>query len=277
LTENLWQAKKRKELELALFQNPLRIAIINFESFRIEAKKLAEAGFQMLIIDESAKVKDNRSLITKTLIEFSENMDYIYELSGNPAPNSEMEYFSQVKMVNPMLYGKSFYSFRNKYFYPAGYGGFKWKMKEEMREDFLEKLASISEVVRKEDVLDLPEKTLNIRKVHLNTVERKAYEIMKKDLVLEFNGREVIAANTAVKLMKLREGTSGFYLDEDSRVVSVGQSKLNELKELLDEIGDHQVIIWTHFHYEADMVERLFKDLSKKLIKIGQEPIAWGR
>ena len=213
----------------------------------------------MLIIDESAKVKDNRSLITKALMEFSENMDYVYELSGNPAPNSEMEYFSQAKMVDPMLYGRSFYSFRNKYFYPAGYGGFKWKMKEEMRGDFLEKLASISEVVRKEDVLDLPEKTLNIRKVHLNTVERKAYETMKRDLLIEFGNREVVAANAAVKLMKLREGTSGFYLDEDSKVIKVGESKLNELKELLEEIGNHQVIIWTHFHYEADMVEKLLK------------------
>ena len=271
-TANLWRAKKRKVLELALFQNPLRVAIINFESFRTEAKKLVKAGFQMLIIDESAKCKDNRSLITKALVEFSENMDYVYELSGNPAPNSEQEYFSQVKMIDPMLFGRSFYSFRNKYFYPAGYGGFKYKMKEEMRKDFLKKLASISEVVRKEDVLDLPEKTLNLRTVYLNTVERKTYETMKRDLLIEFNGMEVVAANAAVKQMKLREGTSGFYLDEDKRVVKVGESKLNELKELLEEIGDHQVIIWTHFHYEADMVERMLQ----KRVDNG-EKIRWGR
>ncbi len=253
---NLWKAKKNKNLDFALSLD-FHIAIINFESFRTEAKALSQAGFQMLIIDESSKCKDARSQITKALVEFSENMDYVYELSGNPAPNSEMEYFSQVKMVDPMLYGKSFYSFRNKYFYSCGYGGFKWKMKEEMRKDFLEKLSSISEVIRKEDVLDLPERTLNIRKVYLSTVERKVYETMKKDLLIEFNGMEVVAANAAVKQMKLREGTSGFYLDEDSKVISVGQSKLNELKELLEEIGNHQVIIWTHFHHEADMVEKL--------------------
>ena len=254
IAANLWQAKRSKNLDLALKWD---FCIINFESFRIEAKNLAKAGFQMLIIDESAYCKDARSQITKALVEFSENMDYVYEMSGNPAPNSEMEYFSQAKMVNPMLFGNSFYSFRNRYFYPDGYGGFKWKMKEEMREDFLEKLSSISRVVLKEDVLDLPERTFNVRRVYLDTVERKTYETMKRDLVVEFAGMEIVAANAAVKQMKLREGTSGFYLDEDSQVVKVGESKLKELKKLLEEIGNHQVIIWTHFHYEADMVEKL--------------------
>ncbi|HEC64327.1 MAG TPA: hypothetical protein ENI23_03440 [bacterium] len=253
---NLWKAKKNRQLNFALTLD-FHVAIINFESFRTEAKQLAQAGFQMLIIDESSKCRDARSQITKALIEFSENMDYIYELSGNPAPNSEMEYFSQARMVDPMLFGRSFFAFRNKYFYSFGYGNFQWKMKEDKRKEFLDKLASISEVVRREDVLDLPGKTLNIRKVFLTTIERKVYETMKRDLVIEFAGMEVVAANAAVKQMKLREGTSGFYLDENKKAVIVGQSKLNELKELLEEIGDHQVAIWTHFHYEADIVEKL--------------------
>ena len=122
---NLWKVKKAKNLDLFFRSNAnqtMDLAIINFESFRTEAKTLAKENFQMLIIDESAKCKDNRSLITKALIEFSENMDYVYELSGNPAPNSEQEYFSQVKMVDPMLFGSSFYSFRGRYFYRACVG-----------------------------------------------------------------------------------------------------------------------------------------------------------
>jgi len=210
---NLWKMRQKKnQLDQAL--QIYNLCIINFESFKVEAERLAKAGFQMLLVDESAKLKNARSQTTKRIKEFAENMDYVYELSGCPAPNSEMEYFSQAQIIDPTLFGSSFYAFRNKYFYSHGYGNFRWSMKEEMREEFMEKLKSISEVVRKEDVLDLPERTYNIRKVYLNTIERKAYEEMKRHLVIEFGGREVIAANVGVKLMKLREGTSGFYLDD---------------------------------------------------------------
>jgi len=259
IAANLWRARKSKNMDFALKQD---LCIINFESFRVEAKKLAEAGFQMLLVDESAKIKDARSKTAKALIEFAENMDYVYLFSGNPAPNSEQEYFSQARLINPMLFGHSFYNFRNGYFYSFGYGNFNWKMKEDRRSEFMEKLKSISEVVRKEDVLDLPEATYNIRKVYLDELEKKAYKDMERHLVIEIGGKEVIATNAGVKLMKLREGTSGFYLDEDKNVVKVGTSKLKELEELLEEIGDHQVIIWTHFHYEADMVEKLLNGKS---------------
>ena len=263
---NLWALKqKNSPAARKLFKQSLEeceVAVINFESFRSLQPELEQAGFHMLLIDESAKIKDNRSKITEAIIKFSDNMDFTYPLSGNPAPNSEMEYWSQLRIVDPLLFGVSFYAFRAKYFYPSGYGGFKWKMHENKREEFLEKLDSVSEVIKTEDVVDLPEKTENIRRVYLDAKERKTYEEMKKHLVIEFDNKEVIAANAAVKLMKLREGTSGFYLDDEKNVVKVGNSKFNELKELLEEIGDNQVIIWTHFHHEASQIEKILKDKS---------------
>jgi len=261
---DLWLLKqKNSPAGRRLFKQRLdecEVAIINFESFRTLKSELKQAKFRMLIIDESAKIKSSRSKITEAVIDFSDNIDFVYPLSGNPAPNSEMEYWSQLRLIDPLLLGRSFYAFRNYYFYNHGYGNFKWSMKKDKREEFLDKLATVSEVVRKEDVLDLPEKTENIRTVYLDVAERKAYEEMRKHLVVEFADTEIIAINAAVKLMKLREGTSGFYIGENNKVFQIGNSKLNELKDLLEEIGNHQVIIWTHFHYEADQVEKMLKD-----------------
>jgi SNF2 family DNA or RNA helicase len=274
-TVNLWALKQKNSPKARrLFIKGLdecKTAIINFESFRSIQEDLEQADFRMLLIDESTCIKNNRSKITEAILEFSENMDFVYPLSGNPAPNSEEEYWSQTQLIDPALFGKSFYAFRNKYFFSHGYGNFKWSMKKDMREEFLTKLASISDVVRKEDAVDLPEKTENIRKVYLNTLERKAYEEMKKHLVIEFGDKEVIAVNAGVKLMKLREGTSGFYINQDEEIIPVGNSKLNELEKLLEEIGNSQVIIWTHFHYEADQIEKLFGEISKK------RNISWSR
>ena len=272
---NLWVLKKKNSRAGKMeFQEELKnckIGIINFESFRVIQPDLEAAGFKMLIIDESSCIKSHNSKITKALTGFSEDMDFAYPMSGNPAPNSEQEYWAQTQIIKPMVFGKSFYAFRTKYFESYGYGNFNWRMKEEKYKEFLSKLASISEVVRKEDVLDLPEKTDNVRRVFLTPAERKAYEEMEEHFVIEFGDQEIIAANAAVKLMKLREGTSGFYLDQDKNVFQVGESKINETKKLLEEIGHHQLIIWTHFHHEADQIEKLFHQMSK------QRPITWRR
>lgn len=252
---DLWTLK-RTGRNWARGLDGIQLGIINFDSFRIAAEELKNAGFNQLLIDESARLKDARAKTTQALIEFAEDMDFCYLFSGNPAPNNELEYFNQARAVDPTKFGRSFYKFRAKYFYSCGYGGYKWKMKEDMREEFLNKLAEISEVIEKEDVLDLPPFTNNIRKVYLDTTERKLYEDMRKRMYIELGGQEVLAVNAAVKIMKLREGTSGFYYDDDKKIIVAGRSKLNELEVLLEEIGNHQVIIWTHFHYEADEIQK---------------------
>jgi len=253
---DLWTLK-RKGRNWTRGLDKIQLGVINFDSFRIAAEELKKVGFNQLLIDESARLKDARAKTTQVLIEFAENMDFCYLFSGNPAPNNELEYFNQARAVDPTKFGRSFYKFRAKYFYSCGYGGYKWKMKEDMREEFLNKLAEISEVIRTEDITDLPPFTNNIRKVYLDITERKLYEDMRKKMYIELGGQEVLAVNAAVKIMKLREGTSGFYYDDDKKAIIAGRSKFNELEQLLEEIGDHQVLIWTHFHYEADEVQKL--------------------
>jgi SNF2 family DNA or RNA helicase len=247
---NLWEVFKKRKLNTLYLDH--QIGIINFESFKQNKDKLS--GYQMVIIDESSKVKDPRSQITKDLIAFTDKIPFVYLLSGTPAPNNEMEYWSQFRIIDMGILGKSYYQFRNHFCQSFGYGGYQWRLREDKREDFLLALSRRSRVVRKDDVLDLPERTFNIRSVYLDNKEMAAYKEMERNLLVEFGEQSSVAANVAVKIMKLREATSGFLMDGDGIPIKTGSSKVSALKELLEEIGDHQVIIWTHFHYEADQI-----------------------
>ena len=245
---NLWALKGKKVQEHD-------IAIINYEQFRTTHKKLT--GYKMVLADESSVLKDARSLTTKAMIEYCDQVLYVYLFSGTPAPNSPMEYWSQMRIIDPALLGWSYYTFRNGYCYSTGFGGYTWKMKEDRREGFLEKIGRKSRVIRKEDVLDLPERTFNYRKITLSKNEMEAYREMEANMLLEIGDQEIISANAAVKIMKLRQGTSGFYYDTEGKPHVYGFSKLDALMELLEEIGNHQVIIWTQFHHEADEIQRM--------------------
>ena len=281
-TINLWDLAKKKNSDSGAIKYKFglqncKIAIINYESLKTNFQTIKEAGFKMLIVDESSKIKTYRMktkqgkmTTTKSVIEFADSYaEYVYLFSGTPAPNSELEYYSQMRCLSRIIFGRSYYAFRNTYCYPSGYGGYKWIMKQEMKQLFMEKLAQWSRVVRKEDVLDLPPRTHNVRHVILSSSELEAYKKMKNDFMLEYAPNTFLAVNSMVKIMKLREITSGFVLGEGGIFKIIGDSKLKELIELLEEIGNHhQVIIWCQFHSEMSRIEAEFQKLQASYARI---------
>ncbi len=254
---NLWKHWKRQKrfYEKELHKN--QVCIVNFESFKTQYNYLMNARFELIIIDESSKIKNPKSKITKEVTKFCDTVKSVYLFSGTPAPNHDMEWFPQVRIVDPMIFGMSFYKHRTKFFYNPG-EGFKWFPFSDKRQEFLDGLEKAVTVIKKEDVLDLPERTFNMREVILSSNERRAYNQMAKDLVAEIEEEEITASNAAVKIMKLRQVTAGFMFNEDGVAMRLGTSKQTELLSLLEEIGNHQVIIWTQFQYEARQIMEAF-------------------
>jgi len=265
---NLWAAKKRSP---AAFGKALEkdLCIINYESFRTVDKKLANAGFKMAILDESARIRTwKKNSTADKVINFCDNVKYVYLLSGVPAPNSMLEYWSQIRILDPLLWGKSFYRFRIKYFNPGGYGGYTWEVKPECEKKLKEDIKTVAEYVNKADVLDLPGRTESMRVFQLSAEERKHYKNIKNDLVtiIEEEGTTAVTTPSAVTaIMKLRQISSGFLLDGDI-CHTIGNSKIKELLQLLEDIGEKQVIIWIQFKAEA---QRIKEALQKKGIDSG--------
>jgi len=273
---NLWLAKKRSYTHLAK-KLEKDLCIINYESFRTINKVLAKANFEMVILDESARIRSQKSSTAKKVIEFCDNVQYVYELSGVPAPNSMLDYWTQIRILDPLLWGKSFYKFRTKYFYPTGYGGYKWEVKPEYKEKLMEDIKTVAEYVNKADVLDLPERTDSMRVFQLSAEERKHYKNIKNELVTILDDGEVITSPSAVTaLMKLRQIPSGFILDKilisgetDKKgrqkfktiAHNIGNSKINEFRTLVEDIGPKQVIVWINFKHEALQVVKALREM----------------
>jgi len=253
----LWKKANHKATAEAIIRSN-QICIVNFETFKILYNEgyLSPDMFDMVLIDESSKIKNYKSQITKDLTKFCDDVDYVFLFSGTPAPNNKLEYFSQARIVDATILGKSYYKFRNLYYHSIGYGGYTWVPQAGMDDILLSKIAEFSSVVRKEDVLDLPERTDNVIDVHMTAKERKAYKEMCDGLYTGFEEGWITATNAGAKIMKLREICSGFLYDDHGDAKEVGKSKLNALLELLDEIGDKQVIIWAQFKFEADQIRK---------------------
>lgn len=247
------------------------IFIANYDTVRSMFKDLSEKLFNVLIVDESSKIKNHKSQITHAVLALSGfylrgsryHSDWIiphrYCLSGTPAPNSELEYWPQIKTVTGPGYkgfNDNFYAFRNRYFRNIFQGKMtqaqKWVLKRQMdngqdaKTDLVASMSPYIHVVRKEDALDLPEQIEEVRSVELSKIERDAYDEMEDNLVLQFADEQILAVNAMSEIMKLRQITSGFCYGEGG-VHRIGESKIKALLEVLEEIGDHQLIIWASF------------------------------
>jgi len=273
----IWKSRYKKDIETII--KARQLCIVNFETFKILYMKdlLRPDMFDMILIDESSKIKNHKSQITKALVHFCDDIDYVFLFSGTPAPNNKLEYFPQARIIDSTIFGKSYYKFRNCYYHSTGYGGYTWIPHFHKEKTMMDKIAQFSSVVRKEDVLDLPERTDNVRDIHMTKAEKDAYTEMCDGLYTGFDEGWITATNAGAKIMKLREICSGFLYDDYGVGKQLGKSKINNLMDLLNEIGDKQVIIWTQFQFEADQIARRIVTDRKCLLGLVNGSISQGQ
>lgn len=263
------------------------IVVINYEAliskrYLPQVVRLVSQHPFMCVLDESSRLKSNKSITTKTLLKLAEYFRYRIIASGTPMPNSELELWGQVNFIQPWLLNPSFYAFRNTYFHLERNGrvmhvngeyisrdemrrflstGWKYMITPEKRSQLMTVIKPFAHWVKKEEALDLPEKIDEIREVILNAKEQKAYDEMEEYLITEIEGTEITAQVALAKLMKLRQATSGFFYSSTGEAVEIGNStKLKELEEILEELGHQPVIIWVQFHHEVRVIEKMIAE-----------------
>lgn len=259
---------------------PADIYVTNYESCLGDKfpKLLSAVKPDMIVLDESVRIKDPKAQITKTIIKYGHFAKHRIVLSGCPAPNSMLEYWAQMMFIDKRIFNNSFYAFRGMYFhlqrgnqvmpaqtfmtrdqYAQIFGkGFKYEISPSSKEKLIRQMQPWAIWIKKEDCLKLPDEVDIIRKITLSDAERKSYNEMQKHLVTVIEQEAIAATNALTKIVKLREITSGFLINFEGKEQCFGNSKVNELKAVLEELGDKQAIIWVNFQHEVD---RLLKEI----------------
>ena len=286
LLRNAWEkdaAKFTPQLKVCNLRDDRKalgdVDLINFDLFRNRYDELVKRGYDRLVVDESSKMKNHDTKISKMLREFSQKVRSCWLLSGTPAPNDGLEYWAQIDAIDPKIFG-NYYQFRSKYgiceevFIGAGQTVQRWRADPRKMPAMLAAMSHVCHVLRKEDCLDLPDMVDEIIEVELSDNEQSAYLQLAEQLAAEFahtvvgedgeQERQLIHVDTtaAGKTMKLRQVTSGFYLSRDERtneeqVVWAGFSKLNALKSLIgDTLEGQQVVVWALFRADAERIRQ---------------------
>lgn len=223
----------------------------------------------MMAVDESSKIKTHNAQRSKKCVELGKYANYRLIMNGTPIANGPMDLFMQFEFIDSSILGiGDFYSFRNRYAVMGGYENKEIIGYQNMNE-LIQIITPFVFQVRKKDVLlDLPPKQYVRREIELTSEQRALYrEITKRRAIGELgSGTELVAKNALELMLRQQEITGGFVsyqlpMDDEgdtpkyARRAIVGRNpKLDDLMEVVEEIGDAQLIVWAVFNEEIDLI-----------------------
>jgi len=246
--------KKRKEI-LALNTD---YVIINYDGIETVYDEIANGGFDCIIVDEATHYKNVQTKRWKLLNKLVQPNTWLWMMTGTPAAQSPVDAYGLAKLVNPYAVPKFFSAFRDQVMVKVTQ--FKYLPKADATET-VHKALQPAIRFKKDECLDLPDMTYVKRDVPLTPQQKKYYEALRKQLVIEAAGEEVTAANAAVAMSKLLQISCGaVYADEGDTVQFDIKNRYAVLKEAIDE-SSQKVLVFVPFKHTIDMLaDRLRRD-----------------
>ena len=220
----------------------------------------------ILVVDESSKLKDPQSKAARTLIPFLHDIPGRYEspfkrryvLTGTPAAESYLALWNQIRILdNGERLGRSFWRFRQSMF-ESDFMGFKWTIRPGAKEQIDEKIADLALVIRGEDHLDLPPMNVEDIDVTLPPAVMRQYRELEKEMLVRLGTGQIEAMSAATLVNKLAQFTSGLGVyDSEKRAHFVHDAKVKALRKLLKECAGEPVLVMVHY---VSTKERLLKE-----------------
>lgn len=236
---------------------------------------------EIIICDESHKLKNPSSKRSKKTRELADNAFYRYLLTGTPILKSPLDLYAQYRVLDGgKTFGTNFYAFRNTYFYDknAGMPSQKYFPNWVVREDALEKIKKKMEPtgmsVKKSECLDLPPLVRQIVHVELGKDQKKAYEEMKKNFITFVSDKACTATLAMTKALRLQQILSGHLpvgdTEETKEIILFKENPRAEaLAELLEDLTpDHKVIVWAVFREDFKVIKKVCEDLKLKYVEV---------
>ena len=256
-------AKRRKAIK-----SSAQIHIINRENISWLVENSGRNWpYDCVVIDESSSFKSHGSQRWKALrkVVKSGKIWRMIQLTGTPAPNSLMELWPQVFLLDKGdRLGDTRGKFLEKFCRPVGKP--EWSQFE-MRPDKIDELhGKVSDLVLRmdsKDYLELPDRLNSDIVVPLPSKALKAYEQMEKDFLIEIENGEVLAANAAVKINKLLQINNGAIYTEDAFEV-LHDAKLDALQEIIEACKEPVLVA---YNFKSDATRILQRIKGAELLK----------
>jgi SNF2 family DNA or RNA helicase len=246
-------AAKRK----AIIESGAEFIIINYDGVEIVQDIVANAGFDLIVVDEANAYKNPQSKRWKVLNKLLKPDTWLWMLTGTPAAQSPVDAYGLAKLINPTAVPKYITSFRDMVMVKLTQ--FRYIPKHNAQQIVHEVLQPAIRFTKAE-CLDLPEMTYVTRKVELTKQQQRYYTLLKNRLVIEAAGEAITTASAAVNMNKLLQISCGaVYSDSGESIEFDIRNRYAVLKEVIDEAA-HKVLVFVPFKHVIDLLAQKMRD-----------------
>ena len=217
--------------------------------------------FDLLIIDEISKLRSPTGVRSKLVAKHASLWKMVWGLTGTLRPNGPEDMFMPARIVSRgALWGKSFYQWRQKNFYPTDFNGYNWDPLPGREQQLNDEIAPYTVTMSEAEYPQMPALSVVFDRIALPSKAQNAYDDMHRKLMLKYAGKDVVAVNSAVATGKLAQIANGFVYDAvNDKVVSteIHDEKYNWLADIIDNATGPTLLIYEYKHDLTVMQELL--------------------
>lgn len=248
----------------------MRWFFMNIESIRTSrgfkaAEQFLLSSESLIIIDESTVIKNPKAKQTKAALTLARHSKYRRILTGTPITQGPLDLFSQIQFLEPTAIPITSYTafkrtFAREEVMTMGNRSFT-KVVGYRNLDYLETLLKpFTTRLKKEDCLDLPEKTYSTHYVELTKEQESTYQSIKETQVALLEQEQETTGMVSVTsvisaLVKLKQVCCGFVIDDDKVVHDIPNRRMEALELLTDNEGE-KYVIWAVFRHSVESIQR---------------------
>lgn len=241
--------------------------------------ELIKSRSTMLILDESARIKNPGAKRTKRIQSFVPYSKYRRILTGTPISNSPFDIWAQVRFLSPFFWAKhgcnSMQAFKTRFAVwltllkspkncphdpttrpNCGCPTFPKLVDYKNIDDLNAIVSTVGSRLLKADVLPhLPPKMFDIRNFHLSKGQQKIYDELKREFMVWLQDGDMITAPLVItQLLRLQEITSGYCpTDGGDMLIDPDNARVDVLREVVEDCP-HEMIIWAKFKHDFKLI-----------------------
>lgn len=218
--------------------------------------------FDMVVIDELSSFKSASAKRFTSLKKMRPRIKRMVGLTGTPAPNSLMDLWSQLFLLDGgQRLGRFMGTYRRTYFEPDKRNQhivFSYKPKPDAEQAIYDKISDICVSMKACDYLNMPERIDNQVEVVLHALEMEMYRKMEREMLLPFEEGDIDAVNAAALTNKLLQMANGAVYDENQTVRMMHSKKLDALADLIEASNGKPVLLFYSYLHDKTRIKQRF-------------------
>ena len=251
---------------LAALRENAELTIINRENL---AWLIEDSGvpfdFDLVVLDELSSFKNWQSKRYRAFMKVRPRVKRVVGMTGTPSSNGLIDLFAEYRCLDMgERLGRFIGRYRDEFFAPDRRNGnivYSYRVLPGAEDEIYRRIGDITISMKTTDYLDMPELVTSEYSVTLDEEERKKYDAMKQDLLLQLPEGEVTAANAAALSGKLSQLSGGAVYADDGSVTVIHSRKLDALEDIVEGANGSPLLVAYWYRHELERISERLRSL----------------